>query len=234
MMLPRFLVSLLGPRRVVTGPTPVDVSRRGAPAGRIEEAGTEPYVLLLRTFGRDGSVRVGNSLEGQRYDVDTLESEIAGACERFGVRPVSFNDHRADHVPHGIEYYVSPHATWREHFVALARHARAVIVMTAGPAAHGDSFGFELDQLRRLRLAGRVIVVCPPGLERRCHGPKAEVFERLGWPVPPLMPLVACRASTGQVVLYPSLGEGDDSLAKRYGRGLDDAFTRVVAPLLRR
>lgn len=79
--LPRFLNTLLGPKRrdVLVPARPVDKATFSYSAvGAASQLPQSPFVLLLRTFGLDGSTRVGNPRSGPNFEVNTLEAIIRG------------------------------------------------------------------------------------------------------------------------------------------------------------
>jgi hypothetical protein len=231
--LPRFLNTLLGPKRVVRELEidGHDLTRSAdGPSGNAFDPLPSPFVLLLRTFGADGVVRVGNPKDGPGYDKNTLESVIVRTASEFGARTLAFHDEGAEFVQKGLDVRVAPNARWRERFSPVARAADAIVVLTTVEAELGPSFRDELDEISRLGPDCRVIVVCAPGLDETPRSIASDVFEHLRWPAPPGKLLVASRARGGSLHVVPSLGAHDDSLADRYRRGLRHGYSMAMGP----
>jgi hypothetical protein len=187
-----------------------------------------PFVLLLRTFGKDGATRVGNPKQGEGYAKDTLESTFERVANEFDLEVRALHDEEARFLPRGVDYYSTSNEEWFEHFTALMRRAHAIIVFSRGSFDTKSAFHRELTALASESATHRVAVVFPPGLNRQHHASKAGIFDALGWPSPPALPLVAWRDSSGRVALVPSLGADDDGLADQYQLGLREAFSTIL------
>lgn len=202
-----------------------DVSRLRATEGDpLRDAPGEDFAFFLRTFGNDGRIKVGDASEGRGYPQRTLEALIAEIAASFGLKTLAFHDRRARRVPEAVDYYLTDHDDWVEHFEYRATRASVIVVIGSGRRKLGSSFREELLTLGEAGLGDRVVLVSPPGLGAAVHRNKDQIFDALDWPPPGASPLVAYRRPDGKVAVQLSLGRNDVDLESRYGVALEEAF----------
>lgn len=233
-MWPRFINRMLPPKRVEKDldASAYDRARQGAPRrdpGRAARSNPEPFVLLLRTFGEDGDIRVGNSKEGPGFEKNTLEFIVARVAKTRDMPVIALHDEKAKFVPEGVDYYVTEHDQWFDRFCQLADDASVIVILSVGELDLGDGFGDELAELRDSTNSGKVLLLFPPNLGSKRHRKKEQIFRALGWSAPPALPLVAYgNEQAGKPYVHSSIGAADDSLANRYAFGLESALGLIV------
>lgn len=140
---------------------------------------------------------------------------------------VALHDPRAGPVPADVAYLSSSHDSWRDAFQMLSDHA-AIIVAFATSEALGPSFLDVLSILSARAVTDRPVVVLGQSTEAAAHVNKNAIFERLDWPVPAALPIVARCDDGGKVHASFSLGS-NDSAADRYRNALRAVFGQIRA-----
>jgi hypothetical protein len=226
--LPRFVNSVVGPKQVRIADTGRLQPGEGVLAGDVQQAALASFVLLVRTFGHDRTVRIGDPRDGIGFSVGDLETVASGVTASYGLSLRAFHDRRARSIAPGPEVVTSEFAGWREDFVRQISAARAIVAWAPPRGPLGDSFRWELSTIRDRGLADRVIVVGP--LRKTWHSERVKVgmFTDLGWVPPPAPPLVAYRGASGRITVHPALGADDDSLRTRFETGLHEALSHLV------
>ncbi|MEZ5382884.1 MAG: hypothetical protein R2754_13955 [Microthrixaceae bacterium] len=199
----------------------------------LEQHAGKTCVVVLRTFGQDGSFLFSTDGVPQgdmAPTVRTLEDIVADAASSAGVDSVlGFHDHGASSFPKGVRQVEVEDATWKSQFDALLPSCSAIVVMATPGLGIREGLRSELDTIRQEGLASRVVVVGPPGIDPESRRATHEIYRLLGWHVPRAGYLAMYREADGRSAGVPSLGELDRCPAERYESAIDGALRSVLA-----
>lgn len=121
-------------------------------------ASQEEYCLILRPFGSDGEIILGRGRGGF-----TAEQLVARAARKvLGFKAYAMVDQDRRLAPPGPVYMRAPHDRWQPAVQALIRRAHSIIMILPPGEDIRHSFQWEIEQITRLGMQARVIVVLPP------------------------------------------------------------------------
>ena len=189
------------------------------------------FVLVLRTFGHDGGLRLKyREVRRGRLvpEVVTLEALVGRLCDRRGFSVVGFADQSVREVPKGVRYYEVENDEWRKQFEVLVGLASAIVVMATPGVEIGPSFKAELEYIKAEGATTKIVVVGPPDNDRITRLATYKAYDELGWPRPRAVHLVAFEGDDGRLAVHPSLGSHDQFLAERYEEALEDALNSIL------
>lgn len=131
----------------------------------------ETYCLVLRTFGRDGYVLLPRTnRKGRRKfysnlnnpTVATEEVVAAAAKEILALPTVGIIDQAVRLAPPGPVFQRVSNLEWKPVLSRLIRYARVIVLLLGPDQDIGEGFAWEVEQIRALGQATRVIIALPP------------------------------------------------------------------------
>lgn len=128
------------------------------------------FCLILRPFGHDGRI----ILPHFGYGASTIEQVISDAVrDTLGQNVYAIVDQKLQHAPPGPVYLRATNDSWRDAVLALICRAHSIILLLPPGQDIRDSFNWEINQIARLGLASRVVVLIPPDHMYPTHYPTA-------------------------------------------------------------
>jgi hypothetical protein len=131
----------------------------------------EPYCLVLRTFGRDGYVLLPRTnRKGRRKLYSSLnnptiaaEEVVAAAAQGVLELPtVGIVDQAVRLAPPGPIFQRVSDSEWKTVLSGLIRYARVIVLLLAPDQDIGEGFAWEVEHIRALGRATRVVIALPP------------------------------------------------------------------------
>ena len=132
MYVPRIVNQVLGPKGIPLTRTGRNEKVPGELAGAFDDVkDLPPFVLMLRTFGGDGDLVLGDADEGPGYALDALESITSRVVRQLHREVVFFYDEKSSFIPSGPRVFSIEHDRWRPRFKGLTSRADAIVVVAS-------------------------------------------------------------------------------------------------------
>ena len=123
------------------------------------------YCLVLRPFGHDGEMIVPRGMHKNRIGLGntTLEQLVARvARSTLQLETFAIVDQGVLLAPPGLTWVRVPHTEWQMVARQLIGRAHSIVLLVSGREVIRDGFAWEIEQIVRLGVEERVVLVLPP------------------------------------------------------------------------